>query len=264
MATEISPSDRAQQAHLAPESAFSQACRTLRSSLLYTAAAAPPRTLLIASPDSADGRTTVASNLAISLAEAGKRVLLVDGDLRSPMQDWIFGLDKVSGLAAALKNESGPAARSGIQPSVVKRLDVLTAGPAVADPVRLLNDRSFAEMLEELAESYDHVIVDCPSIASGPDSRILAALCEASLLVFRDGQTNHRSAQQALAALSSVGANVIGAVLNRGPAPGRSQRIAGMVNRFPSRLPVRLPSPAGLRGPDSGRLAGLVTIPSDK
>jgi polysaccharide biosynthesis transport protein len=266
MAQEISPSDRAQQAHLAPESPFAEACRTLRASLLYTAGNAAPRTLLIASPNSGDGRSTLASNLAISLAEAGKRVLLVDGDLRSPMQDWIFGLDKVTGLASALRIDESTDEdhRAGIQYSGVKHLDVLTSGPAVADPVRFLNDRTFAEMLEKLAELYDHVIVDSPSISTGPDSRILAALCDASLLVLLEGQTNQRAAQQSLAALSSVGANVIGVVLNRGPASGRNERLAGMVNRWPSAMTPRLSPARSIRDRRDSGLAGLVSLPADK
>jgi succinoglycan biosynthesis transport protein ExoP len=266
MAAEISPSDRAQQAHLAPESTFAEACRTLRASLLYTARNPAPRTLLIASPNSGDGRSTVASNLAISLAEAGKRVLLVDGDLRSPMQDWIFGLDKVTGLASALRTEDSNDEdhSAGIQYSGVKRLDVLTSGPAVADPVRLLNDRTFGEMLEKLAELYDHVIVDSPAISSGPDSRILAALCDASLLVLLEGQTNQGSAQQSLAALSSVGANVIGVVLNRGAASARNERLSGMMNRLPSVMTPRLASARSSRDRTEQGLAGLVSLPADK
>jgi len=111
---------------------------------------------------------------------------------------------------------------------------------------------------------YDHVIVDSPSVESGPDSRILAALCDASLLVIREGQTNQRAAQQAVAALGSVGANLIGVVLNRGPLSGRNERISGLVHRWPGSVSPRLESAGGIGNHGGNRLTGVVPVPFDE
>ena len=265
MSSEITPTDRAQQTHLAPESPLAESVRALRASLLYSNDGNAPKTVMIASPSPGDGRSTLASNLAISLAEAGKRVLLLDADLRSPMQDWIFSLDKFAGLAAAMNSDEESDQRpSGIQYSGVKHLDVLTAGPAVADPIQLLNDSSFAEMLEKLADEYDHVIVDSPSIGSGPDARILAAHCDACLVVLREGQTNQRTAEQALASLGSVGAKVIGVMLNRVPSIDNNQRIGALMQRWPRLISNRAASHATARENGAEPFAGLVGFPRSK
>jgi capsular exopolysaccharide synthesis family protein len=242
MSEALTATDRARQAYLAPGSAMAEACRSIRKSLLRVDHGSPPKTLLIVSPGPGDGRSTLASNLAISLTETGNRVLLLDADLRSPMQNAIFSLDKTRGLAAAIRGgeqvaENGHVA---IQHSLVNRLDVLPAGPIVGDPARLLNESGFAELLEKLADTYDYVIVDSPSLGRGPDARILAAHCDACLLMLREGHHNQRGAEQALLSLDNVGANIVGVVLNRTTSYGGQERMIGSPRREPRILPDRM------------------------
>ncbi len=216
ISAEVTPVDRAMQAHLAPESEIAEAFRGLCTSLLYAGNGKSVKILLVASPSSGEGRSTIASNLAISLAESGARVLLVDADLRSPMQDWIFGSATagVRDFAPTVDDAAGLSGLCQISRSGVKRLDVLTTSSSIKDPIRFLNDRSFAEHLEKLADEYDQIIVDSPPIRSAPDTRILAAYCDAALLVLRPGISSRLDAEKALQSLHRIGASVIGVVLN--------------------------------------------------
>jgi capsular exopolysaccharide synthesis family protein len=216
---EVVPVDRALQAHLSPESDTTEAFRNLCTSLLYARNGKPAKILLITSPNSGDGRSTIASNLAISFAESGARVLLVDADLRSPMQDWIFSAITagVRDFVPGIDEQGDLAGLCQISYSGVKRLDVLTTSSSIKDPIRFLSSRSFAEHLEKLGDEYDQIIVDSPSIHSTPDARILAAYCDASLLVLRQGNSNRLDAEKALQSLRRIGATVVGVVFNNVP-----------------------------------------------
>jgi capsular exopolysaccharide synthesis family protein len=267
ISAEIVPVDRALQAHLAPDSETAEAFRTLCTSLLYAGNGKPSKILLVASPNAGDGRSTVASNLAISFAESGARVLLVDADLRSPMQDWIFSATTagVRDFAPGIDSENDLAGLCQITHSGVKRLDVLTTSSSIKDPIRFLNDRSFAEHLEKQADEYDQIIVDSPSLHSVPDARMLAAHCDASLLVLRQGGSNRLDAEKALQSLQRVGAAVIGVVFNN--IPVETGQEAG---KFPMKTDALLTqqrrrasatAPGNLAMPVGARLARDKSVP---
>jgi capsular exopolysaccharide synthesis family protein len=226
---EITPSERARQAWLAPDSESAETYRRICSALEAANDGKGSKILLVASPGPGDGRSTVAANLAISFAISGRRTLLVDADLRSPVQDWIFGLGAQNGDSNGKRADdslrsSGDDLGPQIHTSGVTRLDVLTANPGVSDPVRFLNDSGFADLLEKMADEYDQVVVDSPAITGGPDARILAVHCDATLLVLRAGLHNQRTAEDALASLAGVGARVAGVVLNRQPPASKMAR----------------------------------------
>jgi len=230
------------------------------------------KVLLVASPNAGDGRSTVASNLAISFAESGARVLLVDADLRSPMQDWIFSAttagvrDFVPGIdVPGIDDESDLAALCQITHSGVKRLDVLTTSSSIKDPIRFLNDRSFAQHLETLADQYDQIVVDSPAILGTPDARILAAYCDAALLVLRQGGSNLVDAENALQLLQRVGATVIGVAFNNIPVESakESPKAATKTNEFlpePQPQRPRATRTGGLAMPVGARLAREVGV----
>ena len=177
------------------------------------------KTVLVTSPAGGDGKSTVACHLAISLARIGRRVLLVDANLRSPRQADLFGLKEHAGLSDLLSNSD--RADSLVTETRVEGLGLLPAGRPVADPTALLNSRRLTDVLNELAEDYDHVVIDSPSVRQGVDSRIVAASCDVTLLVLRDGVSNRRMGVIARQALSSVGANVVGVVMNGAAQPAR-------------------------------------------
>jgi capsular exopolysaccharide synthesis family protein len=221
---EVSIKHVAWSAHLRPESTIAVAFRGLRDALQAASAAeaglTSARTILIASPTNGEGRSIAASNLAITLAKSGQRVCLVDADLRLPSLARIYALREDSGLTNVVTGLD-PLAKA-IQRTVIERLDLLPAGPPVDDPAELLNSPQFVEMLEDLTIKYDHVVIDSPSILGAPDARVIAASCDVTLLLLSQEGVNKRVAEQTRDGLQSIGARVIGILLNS--APKRSQQ----------------------------------------
>jgi polysaccharide biosynthesis transport protein len=173
------------------------------------------RTILVTSAVAREGKSTVASRLAVSLAGCGRRVLLVDANLRRPTQQALFELGRGPGLADVLAGRA--TLDDAIRPTSAANLEVLTAGRTAADPLVLLNRAELVEMLEQVAEVYDHVIVDSPAVRGSDDARVIAAACDATLLVLRNTEANLRTGIHARDALAVVGANVVGIIVNTVP-----------------------------------------------
>jgi capsular exopolysaccharide synthesis family protein len=194
-------------------SALSEAFRGLRTSVLLSSAERPPRTLLITSSRPGEGKTTVAINLSISLAQLGQRVLLVDGDLRRPSVHKVFRLEEDSGLVKYLTG--GTDWRICVQPSGQMGLDVLVSGPLPPNPAELLSSARMRALLGQAAEEYSTVVVDSPPLLNVADSRILATLVDGMVLVVEGSGTPRELAQRSQAAARNVGAHLIGVVLNK-------------------------------------------------
>jgi capsular exopolysaccharide synthesis family protein len=175
------------------------------------------RIIVVTSPVAGDGKSTVAANLAVFLARVGRKVLLVDANLRVPRQELLFLVEGVPGLADVLTGED--EVENAIRPTAVDGLDLIPSGRPTEDPAGLLNSHEFFDVLERLAEDYEHVILDSPSLRCGPDARTIAALCDVTLLVLRDQPSNRRLGAFARDALAGVGANVAGVILNGVPRP---------------------------------------------
>lgn len=201
-----------QQALLEPLSAAAEACRMIRTAVHVGGSKDRRRTLLITSPSSGEGKSTVASNLAITLAQAGRRVLLIDADLRLPVQHKIFGAINANGLTTLLQG-AAPLEES-IEPTEVNGLELLPAGPAAHNPAEMLNSPVFAELLDSLYDRYDHVVIDSAPVVGLADSRIIAASSDATVLVLRAGVSTRRGTGLARAGLNSVGALLVGIVVN--------------------------------------------------
>lgn len=189
-----------------------EAYRTVRTSIHFGLPSQAARTILVTSPDSSDGKTTLASNLAISMAQAGQKVLLIDGDLRRPRLHEIFGLQGRYGLTSVLSGQT-PVAQALLSTDV-PMLDLLGCGPQVPNPAEALNCDAFRQMLASLSDQYDRIIIDSPPTLPVADARILAATCDACLLVARLGKTPRQSLQEAWTELSAVGARVLGVIVN--------------------------------------------------
>jgi succinoglycan biosynthesis transport protein ExoP len=210
-----SPIERGQEIHLYPKSEVAESYRTIRTGIRFGITDASSKTLLVTSPSPGDGKTTVASNLAIAIAQTGKRVLLVDADCRRPMVQRIYSLKEDIGLSSVLTGESELAA--SIQHSSTDNLDILPCGPLPPNPAEMLNSEAFTSLLRELSTQYDQVVVDSPPVAPVTDARILAAACDATVLVIRAEKTSRRVAEHARDALASVGAVLLGVVVNDAP-----------------------------------------------
>jgi capsular exopolysaccharide synthesis family protein len=207
-----------------------EACQMLRAALENTGVEGRGKTVLITSPTRGAGKSTVSSNLAISLANTGKRVLLVDADFRSPAQGRIFGLSGETGLGTLLEC-TDPMPVTAIHHTGTTWLDVILSGPTRRNPSELLNGQAFIDLLGDLAERYDYVLLDSPPVLSCSDARSMAASCDATLLVVRAGQINRQLFERAREGLVIVGANIAGVILNSESNPASGGEWSGQVNR---------------------------------
>jgi polysaccharide biosynthesis transport protein len=193
--------------------ALSEAFRGLRTSVLLSAVGRPPRSLTFVSAEPGEGKTTIASNLAISLAQLGKRVLLIDGDMRRPCVHKLFDIeDHSGGLVTYLTCEE--EWRQLVRPTGMLNLDCLVCGPVPPNPSELLSSERMQTLIREVMERYQFVLVDTPPLLNIADGRILATMVEGAILVVKAGFTARELVQRAQLHIRDVGARLIGVVLN--------------------------------------------------
>jgi capsular exopolysaccharide synthesis family protein len=204
---------RGQKVYRDSNSRAAEAYRTIRTAVFFGVPKGEAKTILVTSPAAADGKTTLVSNLGIALAQAGQKTLILDADFRKPMQHKIFEVNHEEiGLSSVLAGAT--TLEEAIQPTKVKGLELLTCGPDVPNPSEILNSESFAKLLKDLSNTYDRVIIDSPPVMPVTDSQILAAVSDITLLVLRADKSNRKTSQHARDGLMSVGARILGAVIN--------------------------------------------------
>jgi capsular exopolysaccharide synthesis family protein len=219
--------NRGMTVHLEPMSEIAEAYRTVRTAVYFGVPDGEAKRILVTSPAPGDGKSTSASNLACAMAQAGQRVVLVDCDFRRPTQHKIFGLDDKVGLSSVLAGRAKLADAS--RTTAVEGLDVIPCGPLPPNPAEILNSQAFAELLDTLAKQYDHVVIDSPPVMPVTDARILGALCDLTVLVLRAEKSTRKFTEHAREALLSVGARILGVIVNDVP---RSKGSYGYGNRY--------------------------------
>jgi capsular exopolysaccharide synthesis family protein len=196
-----------------PRSPVAEAYRILRTNLEFANLERPLRTLLVTSPGPEEGKSAVLANLAVVLAQAGKRVIVADCDLRHPRQHEIFGLGNSLGLTTVLRDDAAlsslPLADVG-----VAGLSVLTSGPVPPNPAELLARPRMAELIASLSGRADMVLFDAPPVVVVTDAAILAARVDGVLLAINARGTKRDHALRAKELLEKVNARLVGAVLN--------------------------------------------------
>ena len=201
-------------------SPVAEAYRAIRTSVRFATMDRPGQTLLVTSPNPGDGKSTTAANLAVTMASAGRRVVLVDADLRRPTLHQLFNLENRVGLTSALL--SGNGARAGVQPSGFDNLSLLTSGPLPPNPSELLSSARMRDLLEALRREADVVIMDSPPALMLTDATLLAALADGTILVAQAGRTRSAALRQAADGLSRATERLLGAVLNKATHRGTS------------------------------------------
>lgn len=198
--------------HSHPMSAAAECCRTIRTNLTFMSADEPLRTMVVTSASPREGKTTVTANIAISLAQSGKRVLLVDTDLRRPRVHRAFGVSSARGVTSVIVGEA--RLKDVAQSTAIPNLDVLACGPIPPNPSELLHSQRFGELVREALERYDRVIFDSPPLGAVTDAAVLAPQLDAALVVIKAHSTTRDALAAALRQLRDVTANVVGGVLN--------------------------------------------------
>jgi capsular exopolysaccharide synthesis family protein len=185
----------------------------LRTSVLLSTADRPPRSLTFVSAEPGEGKTTIASNLAISLSQLGKRVLLIDGDMRRPCVHKLFDVEEhFRGLVNYLTGREGW--RQLVRPTGTEGLDCLVCGPVPPNPSELLSSDGMQTLIREAMGEYQFVLVDAPPLLNVADGRILTTMVEGVILVVKGGFTPRELVQRAQFYVRDVGAHLIGVVLN--------------------------------------------------
>jgi capsular exopolysaccharide synthesis family protein len=212
--------DAALTVHADPHSRFAEAYRAIRTAVFFGTSGSNGKTVLVTSPQPADGKTTSVASLAIATAQAGQRTLLIDADLRNPTQHRVFGSDNRVGLSTLLVGTA--SIKTAIMPTGIDNLDLLSSGPMPSNPSEMLSGRGFAALLEELAGRYDYIVIDSPPALTVTDAGILGAMADMTILVLRWNKSTQKDAREARDALLGVGARIFGAVINDVPRGMRS------------------------------------------
>ena len=206
------PQVRGMRSFLEPRSKEAEAYRSIRTAVFFSAGKDRLKRLLITSPMPGDGKSTMASNLAISMAASGKRVILIDADSRRPRQHRIFGRENTSGLNNILVGEA--ELEQAVIHTQVDGLDLLPCGTIPPNPAELLNSDAFRQLVATLGEHYDKVIVDSPPVLAVTDASIIGTCVDGALLVLRSGKNARSAASKAKEQLLSVGTRLLGVALN--------------------------------------------------
>ncbi len=201
-----------QLATLDSQSSAAEAYRVLRTSVLLSAAGRPPKTILITSGQPGEGKTTTVVNTAISLAQMGASVLIIDCDLRRPTTHKVLGADHTQGLSTYLSR--AVPLEELIQKLPIANLSLLPCGPVPPNPAELIISEKMKDMLRELAERFDHILIDSPPLINVTDPVILSTMVDGVILVVHGGKSTRDIVRRARQELSTVGAKIFGVVLN--------------------------------------------------
>lgn len=215
---------------------LTEAFRRLRTNLFSPRMQGGPRCFVITSPAGGEGASTVAVNLAVTMAESGLRVVLVETDLRSPSLARMLSLRGRTGLTTMLLKDDAELA-DVVQPSS-DRLDVLTAGPQVDRPSELLGSETMVKLMEALRQQYDLVVLDGAALLAVTDATVLAQYSDGALVVVDARRTGRRRLTEGLHLLEVAGATTLGVVVNRVPLAGTPWRPLSRRARTPA---VRVP-----------------------
>lgn len=192
---------------------FQEAFRAVRTSVLFSSLGESSHTLLITSTGPHEGKTLVATNLAVSLAQTGRRVLMIDADMRRPTVHIMLSRSRVPGLSGL--SQPGWTFEKAVVKTAVENLSLLPAGETPANPTELLSSQLFEQMLAQVAKAYDWVVVDSPPVMAVTDATLIGHLATGVVFVVGAEQTSGETALNALEKLHGGRARFIGAVLNR-------------------------------------------------
>ncbi len=196
-----------------PKSPISEAYRVLRTNIQYSSVDKPLRILNVTSAGPEEGKTTTVLNTAITFAQSGNRVLVIDGDMRKPKLHKLLGVSNNNGLTNVLANRADY--REYVKKTRVEGLEILTCGAIPPNPSELLESNQMKLLISKLREDYDLIVFDAPPVGSVTDAAILSTLVDGTILVAASGTVERDNLKRAKELLQKVNANIIGVVLNK-------------------------------------------------
>lgn len=198
--------------NLPANSLISEQYRTIRTNIQFSSPDIDIRSIMISSSSPEEGKSTTAANLAIVFAQQGKKVLLIDTDLRKPTVHYSFNRINVVGVTNILVNRL--PLNEAIEPTDFENLYVLTSGPIPPNPSELLASEAMKQLMNVLYREYELLIFDTPPLLAVTDAQILANLCDASILVISSGKTEFNEVKKSKGLLESASSKFLGVVLN--------------------------------------------------
>ncbi|ODA40307.1 Tyrosine-protein kinase EpsD [Desulfosporosinus sp. BG] len=185
----------------------------LRTNIQFTSVDLETQKIMITSSGPREGKSHTVANLAVSMAQSGKSVLIIDADLRNPTQHKLFGLDNGEGLSVFLVQDQDYC--KYIRETAVPGVMVLPAGPVPPNPAELVGSKRMKLLIEEVSEQFDMLLIDTPPVIAVTDAAILAQEVDGVILVLASGEVNKGYAQKAKEQLDKLGVKILGAVLNK-------------------------------------------------
>ena len=198
-----------------PKSPTSEAYRTLRTNIQFSNIDEDIKSIVFTSSGPAEGKSTTAVNLAVTMAQVGKRVLILDADLRKPTVHKFFNKFNSSGLTTIVVE--GNDYKELVQDTDIENLEILTTGPIPPNPSELLGSKKMKSLLSTLKDDYDMVIIDSPPVGLVTDASVLSTIADSVILVCAVGQAQINAAKNSKALLEKVNANILGVVMNKIP-----------------------------------------------
>ena len=198
--------------NLNPKSPISEQYRTIRTNIQFSSVDEELRSILFTSSGPGEGKSMTTANIAVTYAQQGKKVLLIDADLRKPTVHYTFRLDNLKGLSNVLVGDV--LLEEAIHTTSIDHLDVISSGPVPPNPSELLGSRKMRAILERAKQQYDLVIFDTPPVLAVTDAQIMADFVDGAMLVVRSKVTELDAATRAVEALKPAKARLLGTVLN--------------------------------------------------
>jgi capsular exopolysaccharide synthesis family protein len=198
----------------APRDPISEAYRVIRTNLDFSSVDEELTSFLVSSASPSEGKSTTAANLAIVIAQTGKKVILIDADLRRPVQHKIFNLSNNMGLTTSILDNQTPVT-THLQETKVNNLQLLTSGPIPPNPAELLNSQRMTDVIKEFEDAVDVIIFDTPPVLTVADASIIGPKVNGALLVIQTGKTRRDTFVNGVERLSRTGTHVFGTVLNK-------------------------------------------------
>ncbi|MBM7573514.1 CpsD/CapB family tyrosine-protein kinase [Aquibacillus albus] len=195
-----------------PKSVIAEQYRTIRTNIQFASIDRNTKTIMVTSPGPGEGKTMTAANLAVVFAQQGKKVLIVDADMRKPALHLRFRKTNEQGLSNILAGNQ--TLQESVYETGMNQLDLLTCGPIPPNPSELLGSKAMEEFIEEAKENYDLVIFDTSPVLAVSDAQVLGGFCEGTILVLRSKFTEYRATQKTIDLLKSVNTKLLGTILN--------------------------------------------------